>query len=169
MLQEAVNLNTGPDITTAPKPNKQHLFGQAPGATDVWSAPQDFFDKVNEVFDFNLDVCALPENAKCVSYFTPEDDGLAQDWTGVCWMNPPYSREIAQWVEKASETAKNGHTVVALLPARTDVGWWQDHCLGREIHYIRGRLKFDGSKSNAPFGCALVVFRPSLRDVFGEQ
>ena len=169
MLQETMLLNAEQGNNVESKGNRQHLFGQAPGATDVWATPQDFFDRVNAIFDFNLDVCALPENAKCARYFTPEDDGLAQDWAGVCWMNPPYSLEIAQWVEKASETAKAGHTVVALLPARTDVGWWQDHCLGREIHYIRGRLKFGGSKSNAPFGCALVVFRPSLRDVFGDQ
>lgn len=80
-------------------------------------------------------------------------------------MNPPYGREIEMWVRKACATAKKGHTVVALLPSRTDVGWWQNHVIGREIHYIKGRLKFGNAKSNAPFGCALVVFRPSLHDV----
>ncbi|RZG92373.1 hypothetical protein EXE08_14560 [Acinetobacter pittii] len=58
-----------------------------------------------------------------------------------------------------------GHTVVALVPVRTDARWFQDYCLGREIHFIRGRLKFGGSTSNAPFGCCVVVFRPSLKDV----
>lgn len=155
------------DGSEAKKANdRQFLFGQAPGATDVWATPQDFFDRVNAVFKFDLDVCALPENAKCERFFSPEQDGLAQEWSGTCWMNPPYSREIVKWVEKAVETAKAGHTVVGLLPARTDVGWWQEHCLNREVHYICGRLKFGNSKSNAPFGCALVVFRPSLNDVF---
>lgn len=51
--------------------------------TDVWSTPQDFFDKLNEEFNFNLDPCAYPENAKCSRYFTPEIDGLAQDWGGM--------------------------------------------------------------------------------------
>ncbi len=147
---------------------KSKLFGLADDRTDVWATPQDFFDKLNAIFEFDLDVCALPENAKCDRYFTPEDDGLKQFWQGVCWMNPPYGREISQWIEKAAETAKAGHTVVALLPARTDVGWWQEHCLNREIHFIRGRLKFGGSKTNAPFGCAVVVFRPSLNDVKWE-
>ena len=81
MLQETTPLNAETDNNAVPKANKQHLFGQAPGATDVWATPQDFFNKVNAVFDFKLDVCALPENAKCAHYFTPEDDGLAQDWT----------------------------------------------------------------------------------------
>ena len=50
--------------------------------TDLWATPKLFFDMLNEEFHFDLDVCALPENAKCAEYFTPEMDGLAQDWTG---------------------------------------------------------------------------------------
>ena len=81
----------------------------------------------------------------------------------------PYGREIIEWVAKAASTAEQGHTVVALVPVRTDARWFQDYCLGREIHFIRGRLKFGGSKSNAPFGCCVVVFRPTLNDVkWGE-
>ena len=44
--------------------------------SDLWETPQDFFDELNREFHFNLDVCALPENAKCARYFTPEQDGL---------------------------------------------------------------------------------------------
>ena len=50
----------------------------------VWETPQDLFDKLNAEFHFDLDVCALPENAKCEKYYTPEDDGLLQPWNGVC-------------------------------------------------------------------------------------
>lgn len=50
--------------------------------TDLWATPQDFFDNLNREFDFNLDVCALPENAKCKNYYTPEIDGLSQQWGG---------------------------------------------------------------------------------------
>ena len=46
-------------------------------ATDKWSTPQDLFDKLHEVWGFDLDVCALPDNAKLAHYFTPEQDGLA--------------------------------------------------------------------------------------------
>lgn len=52
-------------------------------ATDVWATPQDLFDKLNAEFDFNLDPCALAENAKCEKYFTPEINGLTQCWGGV--------------------------------------------------------------------------------------
>lgn len=49
---------------------------------EVWATPQDFFDKLNEEFRFTLDPCALPDNAKCKRFYTPEQDGLAQSWGG---------------------------------------------------------------------------------------
>lgn len=116
---------------------KNKLFGLAEERTDVWATPQDFFEKLDRVFNFDLDVCALPENAKCERYFTPEIDGLKQEWTGTCWMNPPCGKEIIDWVAKAAETASKGYTVVALVPVRTDARWFQYYCLGREIHFIR--------------------------------
>lgn len=128
--------------------------------TDDWATPQDFFDKVAERFPFTLDVCATPENAKCEQFFTKEHDGLQQKWEGVCWMNPPYGREIGHWVHKAYASSWiNGATVVCLVPARTDTKWWHDYCLKGEIEFIKGRLKFGGSKNSAPFPSALVVFR----------
>lgn len=70
-----------------------------------WATPQDFFDKLNEMFHFELDVCATPENAKCTRYFTKEQDGLKQEWKGTCWMNPPYGRVIGAWIKKAYEAS----------------------------------------------------------------
>lgn len=131
-------------------------------ATEVWATPQGFFDKYNRIFNFEVDVCALAENAKCERYFTPEQDGLRQEWVGVCWMNPPYGRQIGLWVKKAYEAACAGNAiVVCLLPARTDTAWWHDYCIYGEIEFIRGRLKFGGSPHSAPFPSALVVFNPA--------
>ena len=76
--------------------------------TDLWATPQDFFDKLNEEFHFTLDVCAIPENAKCKKYYTPDINGLSQKWSGVCWCNPPYGREITNWVEKAYLESRGG-------------------------------------------------------------
>lgn len=50
--------------------------------TDLHATPQEFFDKLNAEFHFTLDVCATPENAKCKSYYTKQDDGLKQAWNG---------------------------------------------------------------------------------------
>lgn len=132
-----------------------------------WSTPQDFFDKLNTEFHFTLDPCALPENAKCSNYFTPEQDGLEQSWKGhTVFMNPPYGHEISKWIKKAFEESLGGCTVVCLLPARTDTSWWWDYCMLGEIRFIRGRLKFkgkneDGKDVNYPatFPSAVVVFK----------
>ncbi len=131
-------------------------------ATDDWATPQDFFNVVAAEFPFELDVCAVPSSAKCERYFAPEDDGLAQEWTGVCWMNPPYGDEIVRWVRKAWESSRAGATVVCLVPARVDTGWWFDYCRHGEIRFLRGRLKFGGADTSAPFPSALVIFgRPA--------
>lgn len=47
-------------------------------ATDNWSTPQDFFDKLNDEFHFTLDVCADDDNHKCEHYYTKEIDGLVR-------------------------------------------------------------------------------------------
>lgn len=128
-------------------------------ATDVWATPQEFFDKYNRIYGFTVDVCANPENAKCVKFFTVDDDGLAQKWEGCAWMNPPYGRTIKEWMRKAYEQSLLGCTVVCLVPARTDTAWWHDYAIKGEIEFIRGRLKFGGHKNSAPFPSAVVVFK----------
>jgi phage N-6-adenine-methyltransferase len=127
-------------------------------ATDLWSTPQDFFDKQNAIYGFTLDVCATASNAKCARYYTAEDNGLEQPWHGVCWMNPPYGRAIGQWMKKAYESSLTGATVVCLVPSRTDTRWWHDYAMKGQIEFIRGRLKFGNAKNSAPFPSALVVF-----------
>ena len=127
-------------------------------STDLWSTPQALFDELNNQHHFSLDVCAIPENAKCARYFTPDDNGLTKEWKGVCWMNPPYGRAIKDWVKKAYDSSQVGCKVVCLLPARTDTAWWHDYCMKGSITFIRGRLRFGGSKNGAPFPSAIVIF-----------
>lgn len=131
--------------------------------TDLWETPQSVFDQLNAEFRFECDVCAIPENAKCSRYFTPEQNGLAQEWKGSCWMNPPYGRVIFQWMRKAYESSKFGATVVCLIPARTDTLWWHTYAMKGEIRFVRGRLKFGGQQNSAPFPSAIVIFRGSLK------
>lgn len=122
----------------------------------------EFFDDLDSEFGFELDVCALPSNAKCERYFTPADDGLSQTWSGVCWMNPPYGKEIGLWMRKAYLSSRQGATVVCLVPARTDTRWWHDYAMRGQIRFIKGRLKFGDAKANAPFPSAVVIFQPEV-------
>jgi phage N-6-adenine-methyltransferase len=133
-------------------------------ATVNWSTPQSFFDQYNQKYQFDLDVCALPDNTKCPVYFTTEVDGLKQPREGVVWMNPPYGREISNWIEKTFQEAnRTKSTVVSLLPARTDTRWFQNNIYnkcGVEVEFVKGRLKFGDAKNSAPFPSMVVVFKP---------
>lgn len=130
--------------------------------TDMWSTPQDFFDKLNDEFDFDLDPCSTHENAKCKEHYTILEDGLKQDWSGHrVFVNPPYGRVLKEWVKKCSDESKKDNTlVVMLIPARTDTSYFHDYIYkkAKEIRFIRGRLKFGDSKNAAPFPSMVVVF-----------
>lgn len=138
---------------------------------DDWGTPQDLFKKLDEEFNFTLDPCADSQNHKCEKYYTKEQNGLLQDWSGeVVFCNPPYSKKTKTnpgqiaWIKKCYETHLGGGTVVMLIPARTDTIMFHKYILGKaEIRFIKGRLKFliDGkqSKNTAPFPSMIVVFR----------
>lgn len=129
--------------------------------TDQWATPDDCFADLDREFGFTLDACADDSNHKCAVYFTREVDGLAQTWGGVVWMNPPYGREIWKWIRKAYDASLHGAIVVCLVPARTDTQWWHEWVTrAAEVRFLRGRLKFGGAKTSAPFPSCVVVFRP---------
>ena len=129
--------------------------------TDLWSTPNDFFDKLNDEFRFTLDPCSTHENAKCYKHFTEEENGLLQDWGNeVVFCNPPYGRQIKDWVKKAyEESQKDNTTVVMLIPARTDTIYFHEYIYHKaEIRFIKGRLKFGDAKNSAPFPSMVVIF-----------
>ena len=128
--------------------------------TVEWPTDQKVFDDLNTEFNFTLDPCCTKESAKCGRYFTKEDDGLSQSWDGHrVFMNPPYGREIGEWLKKAYISSQHGAVVVCLIPSRTDTKWWHEYVMKGEIRFIKGRLKFGGHKNSAPFPSAIVVFR----------
>lgn len=129
--------------------------------TDLWSTPWNFFEKLNDEFHFTLDPCSTHENAKCYKHFTIEEDGLLQDWGNeVVFCNPPYGRQIKDWVKKAyEESQKDDTTVVMLIPARTDTIYFHEYIYHKaEIRFIKGRLKFGDAKNAAPFPSMVVIF-----------
>lgn len=130
-----------------------------------WATPQHVFDALDREFGFTLDVCADETNHKCARYFDEAADGLAQEWTGTVWMNPPYGRTIGKWVRKAADSADAGAVVVGLLPCRTDTEWWQDVMRASELRFVRGRLKFGDSDCGAPFPSCIAVWGGARKPV----
>lgn len=140
-----------------------------------WETPRELFEKLNEEFDFTVDVCAEAHNKKCRRYFSPAVDGLRCSWAGErAWCNPPYGRGLSRWFAKAIAECEQGATVVVLVPARTDTRWWQTFVMPHadEVRFIDGRVKFirppstrsrrraSGKRATiAPFPSVLVIFR----------
>jgi phage N-6-adenine-methyltransferase len=135
------------------------LNKQFESATVEWPTPASLWNPLNDEFGFTLDVCATSENAKCLRYYTKEQDGLSQKWFGVCWMNPPYGREMVKWLKRANMERANGVTTVALIPSRTNTGWWHDIVMVNEVRFVRGRPKFGKAKEGLPWPLAIVIFR----------
>jgi phage N-6-adenine-methyltransferase len=131
-------------------------------ATDEWSTPQSFFDKLNRRYRFTLDPCAAPENAKCDLFFTREQNGLVQDWgTHRVFCNPPFGKQIGAWVRKCFEASQKGALVALLAPCRTDTRWWHDWIEGKaRVTFVRGRLRFGNARASAPFPAVIAVYRP---------
>jgi site-specific DNA-methyltransferase (adenine-specific) len=101
-------------------------------------------------FDFDMDPC--PVNSTF--------DGLQVQWWGERnFINPPY-KDVAEWIKKGYEESLKGKLCVFLVAARTDTRWFHNIVLpyAKEIRFIKGRLKFSGSKNSAPFPSMIVIF-----------
>lgn len=128
-----------------------------------YETPDDIFVPLNTEFNFTLDVCASPDNAKCEKFFTIDDDGLSKEWNGTCWMNPPFGREMKKWVKKAFAEWNRGNTVVCLLPARTNTVWWHDWVMKGSVRFIKGEVTFKGQKNGLWMPMSIVVFDGAVK------
>jgi hypothetical protein len=137
--------------------------------------------RLADVSAWDLDAAADAESHWAEKWFGIEADGLAQDWDGHTFVNPPFS-DIGPWVKKAwSEWARPGalQTVAMLLPAnRTEQPWWQEHVeawrdephRSREFttHFLPTRVRY-GHPGNPrgvgagspPFASVLLLWRRS--------
>lgn len=122
-------------------------------ASEHWATPTDLYNSLNDEFHFNDDPCPLHG-----------EGGLDREWGTRTYCNPPYKRGVTiKWLKKGYEESLKGKLVVFLLPSRTDNQWWHEYVMkASEIRFVRGRLKFGGSKTGAPFPSAIVIFSPIL-------
>lgn len=137
-----------------------------------WDTPDSIYLPLDAEFHFQTDLAASPDNARCVRYFTKEQDGLKQPWDGVCWLNPPFgdkSSKMVDWIKRAYEESQRNPnlTVVMLIPARTNTRWFHQFCMqAAEVRFICGRPKFADATHGLPQPLVIIVFKKSAKTIF---
>lgn len=119
---------------------------------------------------------ASAQETICAAKFaTKETDGLAIEWHGRIWLNPPYSADlIGKFIEKLLSELAAGRTTAALLLVdnRTDTQWFHAAMAGADrLCLTKGRVRFinrDGEMSSPLNGSAILYFGPRP-DLFAEQ
>lgn len=105
-----------------------------------WYTPQFVFDALG--LEFDLDPCSPGAGKSFVpaaKHYTIEDDGLASEWSGTVWVNPPYGAQTPKWMRKFRDHGDG----LALVAARTDVKWFHDYGADADaICFVNGRIKF---------------------------
>ena len=130
-------------------------------SSNDWYTPKWIIDTLGP---FDCDPCAPPTEVRPYQIapiaYTKDDDGLAHEWQGTVWMNPPYSRVLLrQFCEKMAAYG-NG---IALLVNRQDNLLWQEVIFpsAKSMIFMRHRVKFirpDGTTGSPFFGSCLVAW-----------
>lgn len=108
--------------------------------SDNWETPKEFFNKLNQEFNFDFDPCPINHDINLWN-------GLEIEWGKRNFINPPYSRKLKEaFVKKAIKESKKGKLCVLLLPVSTSTKLFHDFILPnkKEIRFIKGRIKFIG-------------------------
>ena len=91
----------------------------------VAETPEYLFDRLSSVFNFTVDVCALPENAKCKHFYTPDDDGLSMPWGGEYGVTLPMAETSQPGYRRLGRSQEKTITILSLcsfLPGLTRNG-----------------------------------------------
>lgn len=133
-----------------------------------WQTPDVVLELVRTVGPIALDPCTTDENpCNAGTCIVPPADGMNIPWmpeggTGIVYVNPPYGREIERWCNKCVLEDLYGCQIVLLVPARPDTAWYDAAMQSANaLCEWRGRLRFKGAPSCAPFPSALFYWDPS--------
>lgn len=131
--------------------------------TDSWVTPQSLIERLGQ---FDLDPCAsTPQPWPCADrQYTVADDGLSKPWHGLVYCNPPYGRQLGNWL---SACRRHGNAI-ALIFARTETEAFFDHVwpYATAVLFVRKRLTFyrpDGTEADHNAG------GPSVLVAYGSQ
>lgn len=142
---------------------------------DEWYTPSEYVESVRSVLGgIDLDPASSEQANKIVRadrYFTKADDGLAQEWSGNVFLNPPYKQPlVAQFSAKLVECHEAGDVNAAVLLTNnsTDTKWWQHAALmATAACFTAGRIKFYRDREyDAPTNGQVFLFFGHGSDAF---
>jgi hypothetical protein len=122
-------------------------------ASHVWLTPPEILDALGS---FDLDPCAAPSPRPwptAVRHIEFPEDGLAAEWSGRVWCNPPFGSQTWAWLERMAEH-RNG---IALTFARTETEGFHRHVWQRAsgLLFLSKRPHFyrpDGTRAKGNSG-----------------
>jgi hypothetical protein len=126
--------------------------------TDSWLTPPHIITTLGGPDSFDLDPCAFPGWATAKRGICLPDDGLAAEWEGRVWLNPPYGSETFDWLDRLADHG----TGTALIFARTETSGFVRAVWRRAtaLLFIEGRLHFhrpNGVRAVANSGAPSVL------------
>jgi phage N-6-adenine-methyltransferase len=145
----------------------QHGMGQS--KVVAWNTPSAIVDEVEDMLGvIDVDPASNSKdepNVPAITHYTEEDDGLSQLWEGRVFLNPPYGREIGEWIEKLVQEYRDGNIAeaIALVPARTDTQWFRA-LFNYPLCFISGRVRYSDGDGAAPFPSVLVYMGSRVDD-----
>ncbi len=129
--------------------------------------PPEFMADIYAAFgEIDLDPCANELSqviARRRILLSEGGDGLSDDWSGTtAFVNPPYS-QLLLWLRRAHDQwrAGNVHTVICLVPVRTDSAWFHETLSAdADVYLLKGRIRFltsTGKGHHTPFSLMIVA------------
>jgi hypothetical protein len=107
------------------------LINQDSGKTEYYTDPSIVESARRVLGGIDLDPASSPIANKVVQakkFFTIEDDGLTQNWSGRVWMNHPFQKGVNKlWIQKLVKSFEAGdvEAAVCICYASTSEGWFQ--------------------------------------------
>ena len=186
-LSAAAVVRVAETLETLPEPVRQDVLANGPAeiiavahnhraqgtGDNEWYTPAEHIEAARAVMgDIDLDPASSAlanETVRAARFFDIEADGLAQEWGGRVWMNPPYAQPwIMRFCEKLTEEAAAGRVIeaIALTHNYTDTGWF--HLLAGKANavcFTRGRIGFldpNGKRAAPTQGQAFTYIGPNV-------
>ena len=168
-IEEALSEGRPPtkaDIRRAVE-NRPHVANNS--GNNEWYTPLTFIAAAREAMGaIDVDPASSEIANKTVgakAFYTVEQDGLKQRWTGNVWMNPPYAQPlVSDFAEAVSDKfdSKEIKRACVLVNNATETAWFQRMLQSSAaVCFLKGRVKFldpSGEASGAPLQGQAVIY-----------